>query len=205
MSQVNLLPSELRARAATKRTTTLVALVGGGVIVLILAFYFLQVLNLNKAKDDLAAQQQVNASLTDQIRLLQPYANLDQQLVEKQQLVATVYSNEVSWSGILLDVSRAIPTDEYLTSFTGSLTVTTGTAITTETGGLVGSIAFAGQAKTTDTLATWLTHLDQVKGWANAWMSSATESGSFTDIYNFASGVDLTTDVVTDRGKGSLP
>jgi Tfp pilus assembly protein PilN len=208
VSQVNLLPPQLRQRQAVRRNTTLVALVGVGVLAVIAAFYFLQVMDLNRVKDDLAAQKTINDGLSSDIADLQQYADLQAELATKQALVNTVLANEVSWSGVLLDVSQSIPSNSYLSSLTGQISATTGAAATTPTGeasNLVGSISFEGQAKEVDTLATWLTRLEQIKGWVNAWLQSATESGSFTRIYDFTSGVDLTTDAVTKRGKAGAP
>jgi hypothetical protein len=57
--------------------------------------------------------------------------------------------------------------------------------------------------KGADTLAAWLTRLEQVRGWVNAWANSASESGPFTRVYTFQSGVDLSKDVVTKRGRAA--
>jgi Tfp pilus assembly protein PilN len=209
VSQVNLLPPELRQRQVVRRNTTVVAVAGVGLLAVIGAFYFLQVMNLNRAKDDLAAQQAVNSGLTSDIAGLQDFANLQTELESKEQLVDTVYANEVAWSVVLLDVSRAIPSDAYLTSLSAQISAVTGeappTAVPGEPTNLIGSISFEGQALEADTIATWLTHLDQVKGWVNAWLQSANETGPFTKIYDFSSGVDVTTDAVTKRGKAGLP
>jgi Tfp pilus assembly protein PilN len=207
VSRVNLLPPELRQREVARRNTRLVILVGVGLLVLIGAFYFVQVMNLSEAKDDLAAQQQVNAGLEAQIAELQQYATLEQQLAAEQELVSAVYTNEVSWSNILLDVSRAVPSQAYLTNFTGQISMPSaeGTTVTTAPSNLVGSISFAGEAKEMSTLAAWLARLEDVEGWVNAWVSSANETGPYTKVYTFSSGVDLTSDVVTERGKGGAP
>lgn len=201
MTQVNLLPPELRQRAAVRRTTSLVIL--GGVVLLAIVgfFYVLASMSLSRAEDDLAAQEATNQRLQSQISELQQFATLQAELQQKQQLLQTVFLDEIQWSGVLTDVSRIIPSESYLTSFTGQISATTTTtpgATTT----LVGNLSFSGQALGTDTLASWLTRLDQVKGWVNAWMSSATESGAFSNVYSFTSGVDLTTDALTQRGRG---
>jgi Tfp pilus assembly protein PilN len=201
MTQVNLLPPELRAREATRRQTSLVVLVGLVVLGLIGAFYFLQVMSLSHAQDDLAAQEAVNAQLQAQVRDLQQFAELQNQLAAKQQLLATVFTDEVSWSGVLVDVSRIIPSDGYLTSLTGSITGPTATAPSSGPT-LIGSMSFAGVIRQTDPLATWLSRLDQVNGWVNAWLSSATESAPFSKVYTFDSGIDLTANAVTKRGRG---
>jgi Tfp pilus assembly protein PilN len=205
VSQVNLLPPELRQKQATRRTTTLSAAGGAVALVLVMLFSFMKSSELAQKQDDLAAQQAVNARVTAQIAELQKFGQLQSELQTKQQLISTVFANEVSWSGILLDVSRVIPPDAYLTGMTGQIAPPTTTGTTTTPTGLIGSLTFTGNVKGADTLAAWLTKLEQVKGWVNAWANSATESGPFTRIYQFQSGVDLSSDVVTRRGRGVQP
>jgi Tfp pilus assembly protein PilN len=209
VSQVNLLPPELRQRQAIRRQTTMVALVGVALLVLIGFFYFLQTMHLSSAQDELAQQQLANGQLQQQITELQPFADLQADLEGKQQLMQTLFTNEVSWSGALLDVSRMIPDSSYLTSLTGNVSVPTGTLVSAPPAvpgqvptGLIGSMTFSGVAKETDTIASWLTLLEQVKGWVNPWVNSAQEQGSFTRIYQFDSGLDLTADAATERGQG---
>jgi Tfp pilus assembly protein PilN len=187
----------------------MVVAAGLAVLALIGVFYFLQTQRLAGAEDDLAAQEAVNSQLQSQIADLQPYADLQQQLVAKQQLVATLFLNEVSWSSALLDVSRVIPDAQYLTNLDGRLSVATGgvaappTTTTPETT-LIGSMSFAGVAKETETIATWLTRLDEVRGWVNAWAASAQEDAPFSSIYTFTSGLDLSGEAATDRGQGGV-
>jgi len=205
VSQVNLLPRELRQKQVARRTTTMVAAIGAGLLALVLAFYVLQTMRLSSVQDELAAQEATNAQLEAQIAELQPYADLQAQLAAKQGLVDTVFLNEVSWSGVLVDVSRMIPDDSYLTTLAGQLTAVTGTQIGAEptaTEGLIGGLTFEGVADGTDTIATWLTRLESVKGWVNAWVTTAQETGAYTRIYTFGSGVDLTFEAATGRGQG---
>ncbi len=205
MSQVNLLPPELRQRQVVKRQTTLIAAVGVGLLALIAVFYFFQTVRLSSARETLAAQEATNADLQSQISELQPFADLQSELEAKQELVSTVFLNELSWYGVLLDVSRVIPDDSYLTNFAGQLTVTTGGVVGEPAAGaasLIGNMTFQGVADETETIADWLTKLEQVKGWVNPWVNSATETGAFTRIYAFDSGIDLTIEAVTARGSG---
>ena len=208
MSQVNLLPPELRERQAIRQTTSLVVAAGLAALALIGIFYFFQVLRLSQVQSDLEAQQSRNAQLESEIVSLQEFAALQAELASKEALVAQIFVNEVSWSSALLDVSRVIPDTSYLTNLTGQITATiAGEVVTEPTGGtpettLVGNMTFAGVANQTETIATWITRLEQVQGWVNAWVNSAQEDAPGSRIYTFSNGLDLTLEAVTERGQG---
>jgi Tfp pilus assembly protein PilN len=211
VSQVNLLPPELRERQAIRRTTSLVAAAGLGVLALIGIFYFFQVQRLSEVQSDLEAQGSRNAQLERQINSLQMFADQQAELASKEALLGEIFVNEVSWSGALLDVSRVIPDASYLTNLTGQITPTVvGEAATGPTGvtpdaSLIGNMTFAGVANQTETIATWLTRLEEVRGWVNAWVNSAQEDAPFSRIYTFSNGLDLTQDAATARGQGVAP
>ena len=210
MSQVNLLPPELRKRQAIRRTTSLVVAAGLAALALIGIFYFFQVQRLSQVQSDLEAQQSRNAQLESEIVSLQEFAALQAELASKEALVAQIFVNEVSWSSALLDVSRVIPDTSYLTNLTGQITATiAGEVVTEPTGGtpettLVGNMTFAGVANQTETIATWITRLEQVQGWVNAWVNSAQEDAPGSRIYTFSNGLDLTQEAVTERGQGVI-
>jgi hypothetical protein len=115
--------------------------------------------------------------------------------------------NEVSWSGVLLDVSRLIPDASYLTNLSGQILAAAaapGEAPTTPETTLIGNMTFAGVAEETETIATWLTRLEQIQGWVNVWMTSAQENQPFSRIYTFSNGIDLTQEAATERGQGQV-
>lgn len=207
MSEVNLLPPELRERQAIRRTTSLVVAAGLAALALIGIFYFFQVQRLSKVQSDLEAQQSTNARLVSQIASLREFSALQAELAAKQELMSVIFVNEVSWSSALLDVSRVIPDTSYLTNLTGQIEPTiAGEVVAEPTGGtpettLVGNMTFAGVANQTETIATWITSLEEVQGWVNAWVDSAQEDAPGSRIYTFSNGLDLTQEAVTERGR----
>jgi Tfp pilus assembly protein PilN len=184
-----------------------VILGGVGLLVLIGAFFLFQNQRLAGVEDDLAAQNDVNAQLQTQIAELQQFADLQAELAGKQALVQTLYVNEVSWSGALLDVSRVIPDASYLTNMSGQIAAAVaGAAPPTgpAEGTLIGSMSFTGVAGGTDVIATWLTRLEQIEGWVNAWVTSAQEDRPLSGIYLFTGGLDLSGAAATERGQGGV-
>jgi len=207
MSRVNLLPAELREMQAIRRRTAFVALGGVAVIALLGFFYFIQTGKLSTEKSNLDQVHASSAIVQAQISELQPYADLQQQLEAKKQLKDTLFQNEISWSGVLLDISRVIPDTAYLSSLTGTVTAPTGTVIGAPASpasatNLIGSMTFAGVANQTETISSWLTRLEEVDGWVNPWVSNAQEQSADTGIYIFGGGVDMTVDAATVRGRG---
>jgi Tfp pilus assembly protein PilN len=197
MSQVNLLPPDVLAAQRQRRMAGVVALAGVGLIGLILLFYILQLGRLSGVENDIEQAEQNNQGLQNEINELQEFQVLQTQAQAKQQLLDEVFANEISFSGLLMDVSRVIP---------GTAALTSMSAATQEpapaSGGdtlLTGRIDVAGLALDYDTISAWLLRLERVEGWVNPWVTSIAdpESGPIT----YTSGVDLTEAVVTERGR----
>jgi len=197
VSQVNLLPADILAAQRQRRQAGVVALAGVGVIGLILAFYVLQLGNLGGVRSDIDQQQANNESLQREIEQLREFEELRARAQAKQQLLDSVFANEISFSGLLMDVSRVIPSTAALTSLSAAsqepLPATGGSTLFT------GRIDIGGLALDYDTIASWLTRLERVRGWVNPWVTSIAdpETGPIT----YTSGVDLTTAALTERGR----
>jgi Tfp pilus assembly protein PilN len=200
VSQVNLLPPELRARQKTRQLTTLIVGAGLAMIVLLLGFWFLQGQKLAGVNDDIAAQNLTNSGLQTQIQQLQEFQELQAQAAAQQALLSKAFAGEVSFSQMLMDLSRTIPSDAYLDLFNASITSQVPGAVPTTTA-FVGAFTAAGAADGFQSLASWLTRLESVKGWVNPWFTSASEIGVRTGLYTFSSGVDLTEESLTARGR----
>jgi Tfp pilus assembly protein PilN len=203
MTQVNLLPSDVRQRLRTRQLTVLVGMVGAIVVALLLGYWVLQSNKLASANNDLAAAKATNNSLQSQINSLKRYQVLNDEMTAQKTTVSTAKAGTVEFSGIMHDLSMVIPSDVYLTGITGTLTLGDGAATTPNTGNVVGNIQFQGTAKDHLSVALWLTRLAQVTGWDNSWITASTKrSGNGSSATNQWVDFNGTVDLGTKTMKG---
>ena len=177
MTEVNLLPPELRRKQRTRSMTRQVVALALGVILLLLVVWVFEGSKLTSAQNDLAAQNAKNAALQSQIGSLQRFADLKGELSQKKELVTDLEKSEVQWSGVLHDLSMVMPSDVFLTNFTASISIGPGGWETlTGATGLVGNLQFQGEALDYPNVALWLDRMVNVKGWQNAWVTAAAEN-----------------------------
>jgi Tfp pilus assembly protein PilN len=200
MSRVNLLPGEIKKTQQVRRRTVLIAMIGGAVIGVIIVLWLIQGVRLSQVNDDIEAQNQTNRSLQQSIDELQKYADLQAQAQQQATLLSGAYANEVAYSGVLVDVSKVIPSDMYLASYSSAID-TAAAASTDGTTTFVGTMTFAGSSLHFESLSTWLTRLEEVEGWANPWMSNISQEADTPGAYSFDTSVDLTQDALTQRGQ----
>jgi Tfp pilus assembly protein PilN len=200
MSRVNLLPSDIKKGQATRRRVALIILAGIIGVVLVLAFWVFQGMRLQNVKDDIQAQERTNSSLQNEVNDLQKFEDLRVEAQQQQELLDAAFANEVSYSGLLVDVSKVIPADTYLTDLTATIDPTAVPEAGSDTT-FVGTITFSGETLHFESLSTWLTRLENVEGWANPWSSSITADAAVAGAFTFDTSVDLTQDALTQRGK----
>jgi Tfp pilus assembly protein PilN len=199
MSRVNLLPSEIKKGQQVRRRAALVAIIGAAVIGVIIVLWLIQSMRLAQVNDDIEAQNRTNQSLQADIDELQRFEELQTEAQQQQTLLESAYANEVAYSGVLVDVSKVIPNDSYLASFSSSLD-TAAAPSTDGTTTFVGTMTFTGSSLHFESLSVWLTRLEQVQGWANPWMSNISADANTPGAYTFDTSVDLTQDALTQRG-----
>jgi Tfp pilus assembly protein PilN len=78
VTQVNLLPSDIRERQRTRRLVVGVGVAVGAVLALLFFVFMLQVARLADADQELASQQEVNSGLRQEINELQEFQLLKQ-------------------------------------------------------------------------------------------------------------------------------
>lgn len=208
MSQVNLLPPDIVQAQVYRRRTSAVLVAGALALVLVFVFYLVQNGKLGDANDEIDAQNATNASIQASIAEKQKFADLQAEAQARQQLLSAAYAGEVSFSALLMDFSRVIPSDAYVDSLTLQIADASApvdpAAATGVVTNLIGTITGSGQAVSIDTLSVFLTRLEQVKGWVNPWMSTVSRNEEVNG-YDYSLSVDLTDEVETDRGKGGTP
>lgn len=203
MSQVNLLPPEILQGQKTRKTALMVLAAGGVLVALMFGFYLLQGQRLSAVEEDIAAQQETNASIQNEISDLEKFEELQVRAQQKEELLAGAYAGEIAFSGLLMDVSRVMLPDAYLQSLAATAEPPSpDQADTATTGTFYGNLALAGEAIGVDTASKFLGRLEQVDGWVNPWASSVAQVDAFIDSWSYAITVDLTDAVVTERGKG---
>lgn len=200
MSRVNLLPQDVKQGQEVRRRTVLVLIGAAVVIGLIILLWVYQGVRLNGVNDDIEAQNQTNAGLKQEIADLQKYEDLQVEAQQQEQLLGAAYEDEVAYSSILVDVSKVIPPDTYLTSFSSNIDTTAVPSSDPTAPTFVGTMTFAGSTLHFDSLSTWLTRLENVQGWANPWTSNISQEGSTAGAFTFDTSVDLTQDALTERG-----
>lgn len=212
MTQVNLLPGDVRERQRSRRLVA-AAIAGVGAVVALLFFVFvLQSARLSNADQKLKAQQAINSDLQAKIGQLQQFQELKLTVAAREAVRAAALNGQVAWSGVLRDISTVIPNQMWLTGMSGSLIDSSALPVpaagsTSSVPTMAGSIQLQGVASDFPTVAKWLTRLEQVKGWENSWTSSAVRSISNdptvadANKVQFNASVDLTTQATVQGSK----
>jgi Tfp pilus assembly protein PilN len=203
VSQVNLLPREILQRQRMRRLSYLIGLAAAALVALIFLFYLVQVGTLGGVREDIDQQERTNQGIQAQIQTLQEFEDLRAEAQRKQELLDAAFAGEMSFSGVLTDVSRLIPGTAFLNEMSIQMTAPaqpTEPDVPATTPTFVGAISFGGISTEYDTVADLLTRLERVEGWVNPWVQSAAEAEG-TGV-TFTTGVDLSEDVLTQRGRG---
>lgn len=121
MRRINLLPPELAAKRRTRQIAGALLVAGLVVLGLLVVVYGAQRARLASARGELAKQERVNAGLQRRVAQLSQFQRQQTEVQTKERLLAALTANEVRWSSVLTEVSLVIPTDDWLTTFTGLL------------------------------------------------------------------------------------
>jgi hypothetical protein len=128
--RIDLLPRQLVEQRLVRRQRSGI---GAGFLVLLAVLGIWYMLETQELSDAQAAADQERATATGlraQRAQLQPLADLEAQIAAAEQLRATVYRNEIRFSGVMRDIAAIVPDDVWLTSMAAAFSQT-GNAPTT--------------------------------------------------------------------------
>jgi Tfp pilus assembly protein PilN len=131
--RIDLLPRELVEQRLVRRQR---GGIGAGFLVLLALlglWYVLESRTLGTAQDQADQERAVATGLRAQRAQLQPLADLEAQIAAAEQLRASVYRNEIRFSGVMRDISAIVPEDVWLTSMAVAVNGPAGTSSTTGT------------------------------------------------------------------------
>ena len=204
MSQVNLLPPEIRAKAKARNQSILVGTAGAALIGVLIVLSLLQSVALRTANSDLNAQKAVNSGLEHQAADLQSYQDDARQLEAQRKVVNDAIAYEVSWSSALRDLQLVLPDEVSINTFNGAVSATSAEPPLPVLGSeppsaIIGSITVDGLSQGSMRVARWLVRVGDPKGWENPAVRQLTEGEG--DQWSFDTSVDLFQDAGTPRGQ----
>lgn len=181
---VNLLPLRYRERMAERRRLAMTAAALGVFLLLLGVVAFSQSRRLDAAQTELEVEQTTTGVLQARRVELTPFRELADGVVRRQRVLTTAMATEISWAGLLTNVSGSFPVDASLTSFSAeSGLAPTPQALAVEPGNAaspVGSASFGGYSVSAFApgLATALQLFNGVSGLSEVRL----QAGTLTEI-----------------------
>ena len=201
--RVNLLPPEITAARALRRTQAGLAGAVLLVVAAIAAVFLLSQQRADDAAEALAAEQTRTAALTAQQAEFARVPVILAQVEAAQAATAQAMSTDVLWYRYLNELALTYPSDIWL----GDLTATVagpGAVATVAADPLatpsIGLLTFTGTGLDMPDVADWLDVLDGTPGFADAWMTTATrteEDGRV--VVDWSTSVVLTDEALSQR------
>lgn len=209
MRRVDLLPERYAAAKRERRAIGMVIVAGLVVVGLMLGWWFMLNTQANGVQGDIEDAQARNSALEAQIAELQPFADLEAQIVARRSALTTVMTGDINWPSLLTEIAMVIPGEVWLTSIAGSAGATaTASPVGTETAEIritnrtpVGRIAFQGNALTMPGVARWLIRQATANAFTAVWLNNATGAeieGEIGEI-TFDSTLELGRQALSER------
>ncbi|MHB8243933.1 MAG: type IV pilus assembly protein PilM [Acidimicrobiales bacterium] len=117
---LDLMPPEIHAERRQKRVERGALLAAAIVAVGLVGLGVLRYLQVHKAENGIASQQQTIASLKQQITVKDQAARTYASIKSDQSSVSPILSQEVNWPAVLADLARATPAGGTVTSISGT-------------------------------------------------------------------------------------
>jgi Tfp pilus assembly protein PilN len=214
MRRIDLLPESYAARQTERRSIAMVVIATLLVILLLIVWFLYLGTKVTGAQNDLAAAQQENARLQQDIDRLQNFAELQLEVQTKTAALRAVMTGDIDWPAIMTEIAMVIPGEVWLTNLSTSAGNTEGAEqVPTETNPIrvsqnpaFGRIHFAGCSLTMPGVAKWLIRLNTVKEFTAVWLNTATAPDAATTCpVQFDSTLEMGQRASSERFNGDLP
>lgn len=209
--RVNLLPPEVIASLAFRRTQKILAVAVVATLAVIAGAVWWAQASVNSAQELLAQEQAVTTRLQREQAKYADVPKLIAKVEAAESARQSAMASDIAWYSYLYDVSRVTPTRVWLTSLTatvpmpGAQSATTATA-TTDRLSFVdqGTVTVTGSAKTFSDVSAWLDAVDGVDGLAVSVLDTAVLDGDLKTpreayFVTFTSRITVTGDAFTHR------
>lgn len=193
MRQINLLPREIAERRRARQITVFLGAAGLALVAILALIFLIQTARLAGERSKLEDTKRQTSALQRQVNQLQNFADLEQTLRTKEDLLGRLTATEVRWSVLLADISLVIPSEVWLTNFSGSVQAAPGApAPRPGTALVLGTIQASGMSFTHLDVAKWLTRLAEVREFAFPYLSLTSKAGDAGQtLVQFNSSVQL--------------
>jgi len=151
---ISLLPREYRLRTAFKRWQRILLLSGAVILVAFLLIYGFLLLNNSILQNQLEGSLAYRQTLNEQIKLLAPYENIYGQVEKKSGILVAAKEGEMNWFEFLAEFGRLTPQEITLTDLNAN----------SSQKDRVGEVRIRGRANNKNTVAGYLTGLEQLPG-----------------------------------------
>ncbi len=209
MRRIELLPASYIASQRQRRAFGLVLLVGLFVLLLLLVWGMKLGFDVNDAKDELAAVELENEQLRTEITNLQPFTDLQAEVLAKRAALITVMAGDVDWPVLMTEIAMAVPGEVWLETLTASAGQTEGSVqVGTETAPIdispqasFGRIQFTGKSLSMPGVAKWLIRQEISKRFEAVFLNNANETteGEAPSVFDFDSTLELNDNAASER------
>jgi type IV pilus assembly protein PilM len=188
LRRISLLPSEVAVLREHRRQAALVGGTAAGLAAVLLILWAAKASQVSDERGKANEAEQRVEELRRQEAKLRGATTLGAEVTQRKAQVNAVLVNDIAWTRLFHDVATVIPSDVWLTTFTGGKSPTGGT------------VTFGGRGFDHTSTARWLLRIGDLNSLSGLWVPSSTKSLSGgTSSVTFSSNANLTPAARMDR------
>jgi Tfp pilus assembly protein PilN len=206
MIRINLIPPEILAKRRDERRRSWVWL-GGFILLAVVALFCLFVfIQVASSTSDVASVQQQAQTLQAQTSRFDVFQKKEAELLQRKDSVSAALAGRVDWAGTLYELGLVLPTDVYLTTFTGNDTAVSGSGGSVTLAGVAVPDADKTPAIGYKSIAKVLVRLTEMTQLDNVWLTSANakvDAASGAKTYEWSISSRITPSLATSSPAGN--